>query len=101
MAKIDIPYKNTGEELTASEFNQVLDALKSGLRDIETKNITARDGHFQGNVVIDGSLSVGGMNFVKEINDLSDVVIVSPSNGNVLIFDDGVWKNDIIDGGLF
>lgn len=41
MALITIPDKTTSDELTAAEFNQILDALKDGTLDVNTGALTA------------------------------------------------------------
>ncbi len=44
MKPITIPDKKTGDELTAAEFMQIMDALRDGTRDIRTRSIFASPG---------------------------------------------------------
>ncbi len=73
MAFITIPYKNTGDELTAAEFNQILDAIEFGNLDIKTT------------AVYYGSEQLG-------IKHLSDVDLTGLATDKLLVYDDSNTK---------
>lgn len=62
--------------------------------------------HFYGNVYADGWISAGGIGSgggggggATFLGDLSDVSLSSPSNGQALIYRNGIWQNETIQGG--
>jgi len=68
MALITIPDKNSGDELTATEFNELLDALKDGTLEINTSEV-----------------KVAGS--ALALNNLSDMNYTSPNDGDTLVWD--------------
>ena len=37
--------------------------------------------------------AIGGLSIPDELNDLSDVTITTPSNGEILVYNNGTWEN--------
>lgn len=60
MTLITVPTKGPTDELSNSEFNQFLEALKDGTRDIRTLNIEASTGLFTGDVDFTGTVTING-----------------------------------------
>jgi len=60
MALIDIPTKNVDGNLTAFEFNQLIEALKTAIRGINTLDVQASTGTFSGEVNFLGNVSIDG-----------------------------------------
>jgi len=59
MTDITIPDKETGGQLTAAEFNQLLDALKDGTRNIIPESVTAPDSDGIVFYASDGTTEIG------------------------------------------
>jgi len=55
---ITIADKSTGEELSADEFNQLLDALKDGTKSIEPESIVIPSGTYISFFASDGTTEV-------------------------------------------
>lgn len=60
--------------------------------------------HFIGNVYADGWIAAGGLGSgggggASTLSGLSDVSLSSLSNGQALVYRDGVWQNETISGG--
>lgn len=91
MALIDIAYKTPEDDLTANEFNQLLDAIKEGIKDIKTLNLEASTATFNGLVQCNAGLSVNGESgpFAKYWES-TNVIYVSKGGGT--------FDNDVYDG---
>ena len=62
--------------------------------------------HFYGNVYAEGWIAAGGIGSgggggggATFLGDLSDVTLSSPSNGQALVYRNGIWQNETIQGG--
>ena len=106
MALITVPLKSTNDDLSANEFNEIIQALTThGLYDIKTGSIDVhRNSVFRGDVVIEGTLSIGGETVNLELGSLTDVLLLDEqalNEGQVLTFTGNHWTNRHIDGGDF
>jgi hypothetical protein len=81
MALINIPTKAFDGSLSAAEFNQFLEALKDGTRDINTAGLSATSASLT-NATISGTLTVQGESgpFAK-FYELDNIIYVSKSGG--------------------
>ena len=50
-------------------------------------------------LIFSGIQGGGGSSNVAALNDLTDVTITSASNGQALVYRNGIWKNETIEGG--
>lgn len=50
-------------------------------------------------LIFSGLQGGGGSSNVAALNDLTDVTITSASNGQALVYRNGIWKNETIEGG--
>ena len=91
---ITVPDKATNDKLTAAEFNQLLDALKDGTRDITTKNLNAQGGTFSGSVAM-GTTALTGNLFTVTGTDTQMLVKTGVDGPNIVFGHD---ENTITDG---
>jgi hypothetical protein len=82
MAKIDVPKKLIDGNLSYTEFNQFIEALSTGEKDIETGHIDADSLTVIGNVLFPGDVTIDGRQgpFSKDYS-LENVAFVSKNGG--------------------
>jgi hypothetical protein len=82
MATVDISDKSTNSEFTATEFNEILDAIKDGSVDINTALITATSGVINGQLQIADSAAENNVT-ITPTGDAGN----SESTGGALLID--------------
>jgi hypothetical protein len=78
---------------TNTERQQIIPLQGELLFTTDTKKLWIGDGVTQGGIAVDTLNGGSGEPGATTINELSDVVITTPTNGQVLKFQNGVWIN--------
>lgn len=90
-----LSYSNTQSGLQSNNVQGAIDELAGESTDVSyTSN--QNSGNKIGDITIDGvttSLYTGEISSVGTLDDLNDVTITTPTNGEILVYNNGVWEN--------